>query len=201
MKAAPDILFLASYEKLSQLPRPDRPEYAFAGRSNVGKSSLLNCLARRKSLARTSGTPGKTITFNFYNVDGHWYLVDLPGYGYAKRSVTLRKKWEKNMRAYFLSRENLMCVFLLIDMRIPPQSSDTELMEWMATHHIPFVIIFTKSDKLKKADLKKNLERYKNFLDASWEELPQHIVTSSKKRLGCDEVLGFIEITNLKFEN
>lgn len=194
------VSFLASYAKLSQLPKPNKPEYAFVGRSNVGKSSLLNYLAARKGLAKVSGTPGKTITFNYFNVDDTWYMVDLPGYGYAKRSRTLREEWEKNLRNYLLKRENLMCVFLLIDLRIKPQESDIEMMEWMATHQVPFVIIFTKSDKLKKSEVPVFTASYRKFLKETWEELPMMIITSSEKKIGGEQIIEFIGEANNKFE-
>ncbi|MFI5204461.1 MAG: ribosome biogenesis GTP-binding protein YihA/YsxC [Flavobacteriales bacterium] len=194
------VSFLASYAKLSQLPKPNKPEYAFVGRSNVGKSSLLNYLAARKGIAKVSGTPGKTITFNYFNVDDDWFLVDLPGYGYAKRSRTLREEWEKNLRNYLLKRENLMCVFLLIDIRIKAQKSDVEMMEWMATHNVPFVVVFTKSDKLKKPEVPRNVAAYKKHLQESWEELPKMIITSSEKQTGGEEIIKLIEDTNQKFE-
>jgi GTP-binding protein len=132
-------------------------------------------------------------------VNDSWFLVDLPGYGYAKRSRTLREDWEKNLRQYLLKRENLMCVFLLVDIRIKPQESDIEMMEWMATHQIPFVIVFTKADKLKKAEVPANVAAYRKHLNETWEEIPHMIITSSEKKVGREEIIGFIEETNEKY--
>lgn len=195
-----DLEFLASFGKPTELPKPDRPEYVFAGRSNVGKSSLLNMLARRKKLAHVSNTPGKTQTFNFYSVNKQWYIVDVPGYGYAKRSKTLRETWNKHFRSYLNKRSNLMCVFLLIDMRVPPQEIDIDFMEWMAERQIPFVIVFTKSDKLKPIEKKKALEQYKEKLLSDWEEFPSYLITSSERKIGRMELLSFMETTNVSFD-
>ena len=191
--------FLISSAKVEQCPKPDRPEYAFIGRSNVGKSSLINMLTDRKNLARVSGSPGKTITINHFVVDETWFLVDLPGYGYAKRSKAERAKWEKMIRNYILKRTNLLNVFLLIDLRHPPQSNDLEFMEWLAMSQIPFTILFTKSDKLKTGARQASLTAYRRKLEENWEELPGMIVTSAREGTGRDEVLSFINQTNKIF--
>jgi len=144
-----EAVFITSNSKIDKLPAATLPEYAFVGRSNVGKSSLINMLCARKALAKTSAKPGKTITINHFLIDNAWYLVDLPGYGYAKRSKLARDQWAVLMDAYLLKRTNLVCTFILIDSRLSPQASDLELMEWMAERQLPFVLVFTKSDKLR----------------------------------------------------
>jgi len=188
--------YVTSSAKASQCPKPDRPEYAFIGRSNVGKSSLINMLTGRKKLAKVSGAPGKTITINHFNIDNNWYLVDLPGYGFAKRSKTERAKWEKMIRNYILTRTNLLNIFLLVDIRHEPQKNDLEFMEWLAVSQVPFTIVFTKADKLKANQMEKNLSVYKKRLSEDWEELPQMIVTSAQEKRGKDELLRFIGETN-----
>ncbi len=189
--------FITSSTHEKQCPKPDKPEYAFIGRSNVGKSSLVNMLTNRKKLAKISSSPGKTITMNHFLINGEWYLVDLPGYGYAKRSKTERAKWDKMIHQYLLTRTNLLTVFLLVDLRIEPQKNDLEFMEWMAMSQIPFVITFTKSDKvggpLKTEAL---VEGYKNTLLEKWEEVPPMLVTSSQTALGKEELLDYIAKTN-----
>ena len=192
--------FVTSSVMESQCPKPLLPEYAFIGRSNVGKSMLLNMLTGRRKLAKVSGSPGKTITMNHFLINKSWYLVDLPGYGFAKRSKTERKKWEKMIRHYILTRANLMSLFLLIDLRHEPQSNDLEFMEWLAMSEIPFVITFTKADKLSKVKVDKNLAGYKKVLLEKWEELPPVIVTSSVSGTGRDEILDYIEKTNRVFK-
>ena len=194
--------FVTSSAKWQQCPDPDKPEYAMIGRSNVGKSSLINMLTGRKKLAKISGTPGKTITINHFLINGEWYLVDLPGYGYAKRSKTERLKWEKMIRGYLLNRENMMSVFVLVDARHEPQKNDLEFINWLGMSHIPFVIVFTKADKLSKNHLEQSIARYKKTLLNEWEELPPMIITSSETGLGKDEMLKYIEENNrLYFEN
>ena len=192
--------FVISSTVWSKCPQPDKPEYAMIGRSNVGKSSLINMLTGRKKLAKISGTPGKTITINHFQINGEWYLVDLPGYGYAKRSKTERSKWEKMIKGYILNRVNLMSLFVLVDVRHEPQKNDTEFIEWLGISNIPFVIVFTKADKLTRNQLEGNLAKYKNALLEKWEELPPIIVTSSETALGKDEFLSYIENTNKLFE-
>ena len=191
--------YITSSVKISQCPAPDKPEYAFIGRSNVGKSSLINMLTGRRKLAKVSGSPGKTITINHFLIDKLWYLVDLPGYGYAKRSKSERLKWEKMIRNYILKRTNLLTLFQLIDLRHEPQANDLEFMEWLAVSQIPFTILFTKSDKLSQRERDINLNKYKKRLEQDWEQLPGYIVTSAKKGLGKDDVLDFIETTNKIF--
>ncbi|MEJ2593850.1 MAG: ribosome biogenesis GTP-binding protein YihA/YsxC [bacterium] len=191
--------FLISSAKVEQCPKPDRPEYAFIGRSNVGKSSLINMLAGRKKLAKVSGSPGKTITINHFVMDETWFLVDLPGYGFAKRSKAERARWEKMIRNYILKRTNLLSVFLLIDLRHPPQANDLEFMEWLAMSQIPFTILFTKSDKLKAGERQASLVTYRRKLEENWEELPRMIITSAREGTGREEVLSFINQTNKIF--
>ncbi len=193
--------YITSSVKISQCPAPDKPEYAFIGRSNVGKSSLINMLTGRRKLAKVSGSPGKTITINHFLIDKSWYLVDLPGYGYAKRSKSERIKWEKMIRNYILKRTNLLTLFLLIDLRHEPQKNDLEFMEWLAVSQIPFTILFTKSDKLSLREKDINLNKYKKRLEKDWEQLPNYIVTSAKKGLGKDEIMDYIETTNKIFRN
>ncbi len=192
--------FVASNAKLEQLPASTMPEYAFVGRSNVGKSSLINMICSRKGLAKTSGKPGKTITINHFIINGSWYLVDLPGYGYAKRSKDAREKWSVLMDSYLLNRPNLITTFILIDSRIEPQKSDLQLMEWMGEHALPFVIVFTKSDKLGAVNLEKSVNTYKKQLLLQWEELPPVIVTSSELRKGKEEILDYIDSNNQHFD-
>jgi GTP-binding protein len=185
--------FVSSFVALDKLPKPDMPEYAFIGRSNVGKSSLINMLTNRKSLAKTSVTPGKTQTINHFIINKNWYLVDLPGYGYAKTSKSMRKKWEGFISEYLLKRENLQCTFVLLDSRLEPQKIDIEFMEWLAIKKIPFAMVFTKMDKLKKSEMVTHIERYKRFMLESWEELPMIFLTSSANKMGKEPLLEFID--------
>jgi GTP-binding protein len=191
--------YITSSVRVDQCPEPDKPEYAFIGRSNVGKSSLINMLTGRKKLAKVSGSPGKTITINHFLIDDNWYLVDLPGYGYAKRSKSERAKWEKMIRSYLVKRTNLMSVFLLIDIRHEPQSNDLEFMEWLAVSQIPFTILFTKADKLSRVKADSNIRSYQKRLLNDWESLPGMILTSAVKGNGKDELLNYISHTNLLF--
>jgi len=193
--------YITSSAKVSQCPTPDKPEYAFIGRSNVGKSSLINMLTGRRKLAKVSGSPGKTITINHFLVDNSWYLVDLPGYGYAKRSKSERARWEKLIRHYILQRPNLLTLFLLIDIRHEPQKNDLDFMEWLAVSKIPFLILFTKSDKLSLSDQNKNLKIYLGKLKEKWEELPDYILTSSVKKTGKKTMLDYIGKTNKLFHD
>jgi len=193
--------FITSSTKIEQCPQPDKPEYAFIGRSNVGKSSLINMLTGRRKLVKVSGSPGKTITINHFLINENWYLVDLPGFGYAKRSKSERAKWEKMIRNYILKRTNLLNVFLLVDARHEPQKLDIDFMEWLGASQVPFVIVFTKEDKLKKMQLENNLAAYKKRLLINWEELPRIFVASSKSSLGKDEILDFIDETNQLFSS
>lgn len=185
--------FVASNAKLEQLPATVLPEFAFVGRSNVGKSSLINMLCVRNGLAKTSSKPGKTITINHFIINNAWYLVDLPGYGYAKRSKDARAQWRILMDAYLMKRGNLMSTFILVDSRIEPQKADLELMEWMGERGLPFVIVFTKSDKLGTTKRDQAVAEYKKQLLQKWEELPPYIVSSSELKLGREELLNYIE--------
>ena len=185
--------FLGSFPNETQCPDSPLPEFAFVGRSNVGKSSLINALCGRKTLAKTSATPGKTQSINLFRIDDQWQLADLPGYGYAKISKKIRNQFEQMIRSYLLNRKNLFCAFSLIDIRIPPQKIDLAMIEWMGEHAIPFYIIFTKTDKLKPSELEAQIERFKNTLLQTWEELPFMFASSSKNLTGKDEILTFIE--------
>jgi len=192
--------FIISSTTFTKCPEPNIPEYAFIGRSNVGKSSLINSLTGFKKLAKISGSPGKTITINHFMINNEWYLVDLPGYGYAKRSKTERSKWDKMIKSYILGRENLLTVFVLIDSRHEPQKNDLEFIEWLGISEIPLAIVFTKADKLKRNELERSVSTYKKTLLDKWEELPPYFVTSAVKGgEGNNEVLDFIEKTNLVF--
>jgi GTP-binding protein len=184
--------FSLSAASLKDCPKGNLPEYAFIGRSNVGKSSLINTLLQRNELARTSSTPGKTITMNYFLINEDWYVVDLPGYGYAKRSKTLRSAWEKSLWQYLGSRENLVNLFVLIDSRIPPQESDLNFINQLGEAGIPFSIVYTKLDKLKPAEAESNITTFENALLENWEELPTSFRTSSVSKLGRDEMLKFI---------
>ncbi|MCK9640219.1 MAG: ribosome biogenesis GTP-binding protein YihA/YsxC [Prolixibacteraceae bacterium] len=176
-------------------PETDRPEFAFIGRSNVGKSSLINMLMEKKDLAKTSSEPGKTRLINHFIVNNDWYLVDLPGYGYAKALRSSREQWLKFIRKYILERKNLYCVMVLLDIRVEPQQNDLDFMNWLGENEIPFVMVFTKIDKLGKATVEKNLAAYHEEMFKSWEELPQIFITSAEKGTGRDELLDFIEHT------
>ena len=195
-----DAHFISSNSKIDRLPKDNLPEYAFIGRSNVGKSSLINALVQRRGLAKTSATPGKTIAINHFVVNNQWYLVDLPGYGYAKRSKKAREEWQVMLANYITRRRNLIYTFVLVDSRIEPQNSDIGFMEWLGENQVPFCIVFTKADKLSKAELDRNVEAYKQRLLEDWEELPPIFVTSSETKLGRDEVLDFIEQQNTELE-
>ena len=187
--------FIASYGISSQLPESDRPELSFSGRSNVGKSSLINKLCNRKNLARVSSTPGKTATINFYAVDD-CYFVDLPGYGYARRGQKGKTQIQRIIEDYILEREQMTNLFLLIDSRLDPQTIDLEFMEWLGEHGVPFSIVFTKGDKLKGGRLNTNIQQYLKKLKEQWEELPPYFVTSSENRMGRKELLDYIESIN-----
>ncbi len=193
--------FLCSNTDWKKCPKPNLPEYAFIGRSNVGKSSLINSLTNHKKLAKTSGKPGKTQLINHFIINDSFYLADLPGYGYAKVSKKLREEFQKFTLNYLEKRTNLICLFLLIDLRVKPQKIDTEFMEYCATKEIPFTICFTKSDKLKKAEISTNLENYKSYLLKEWESFPNYFTTSSVNKLGIDEILSFIKEYNLAFKS
>jgi len=180
-------------------PKPNLPEYAFIGRSNVGKSSLINMLTDRKELAKVSGKPGKTQLINHFIINDSWYIADLPGYGYAKVSKKQREKFSNFTLEYLRNRENLMCLFVLIDSRLPPQKIDLEFMEYCGEKEIPFVMCFTKIDKLSSKEKNKNLTHYKKEMLKKWSELPQMLITSASSKFGQDTVLNFIENTNSFF--
>jgi len=191
--------FVVSNSDVAKCPNSKLPEYAFIGRSNVGKSSLINMLTARKSLAKTSGRPGKTQLINHFLINKDWHLVDLPGYGYARVSKSIKKTFQKFITQYFEQREQMLCAFVLIDSRHNPQPIDLEFMQWLGEHGIPFCIIFTKADKLKPNALIRNVEDYKEKMLEIWEEMPVHFITSSTNDLGRDEVLKYIEDLNNQF--
>ncbi|HTF21118.1 MAG TPA: ribosome biogenesis GTP-binding protein YihA/YsxC [Chryseolinea sp.] len=184
--------FVSSFADVAKCPAPDRPEFAFIGRSNVGKSSLINMLTNMRKLAKTSVTPGKTQTINHFLINDTWYLVDLPGYGYASVSKSTREGFGKMIENYVLKRENLYCLFILIDTRLSPQKIDLTFMEWAGSKGVPIALVFTKIDKLKANELQKSLALYKRTLLASWEELPPLFLTSSEKGTGRDELFDFM---------
>ena len=193
--------FVTSSSKISQCPPADRPEFAFIGRSNVGKSSLINMLTGRKKLAKVSSKPGKTQLINHFDVDHTWYLVDLPGYGWAKVSKDDRSKWGEMIHDYLLERENLVNLYVLIDVRHPPQPNDTEFIHWLVEKGLPFSLIFTKTDKLSKNKVQSSIARYRRYLKANWEELPPMIPTSSATGEGKDLVLAHIGSCIALYEN
>lgn len=185
--------FTISSAKLSQCPKDDKMEFAFIGRSNVGKSSLINMLTSHKGLAKTSATPGKTLLINHFLINDEWYIVDLPGYGFAKRSKSVQQGIETMISSYILHREQLANVFLLIDVRHYPQKIDTEFMSWLGKNGIPFSIVFTKADKLTSGKLKQNVDKYLTSLLDTWEQLPPYFITSSEKKQGREPLLDYIE--------
>jgi GTP-binding protein len=185
--------FAGSSTRVHQKPAERLPEFAFIGRSNVGKSSLINMLTGRAHLAKTSATPGKTILINHFLINKEWFLVDLPGYGYAKRGQQQRDELQRMITGYILRREQMMNLFLLIDIRHEPQRIDLEFIEWLGENGIPFSIVFTKADKLSKGKAAGNVKRYLDELSKQWEELPPYFVTSSETRQGREEVLGYID--------
>ena len=188
--------FTLSAPMVSMCPKDNKPEYAFIGRSNVGKSSLINMLTNRKGLAKTSATPGKTLLINHFIINDEWYLVDLPGYGFAKRSKKELQKLEQMISGYILQREQLVNVFLLIDVRLEAQKIDQEFIQWLGDSSVPFAIVFTKADKLSATKVNQNVEAYKKVLSETWEELPPVFITSSDKKTGREEVLNYIEEIN-----
>lgn len=191
-----DAKFIISNSRADMCPKHDHPEYAFIGRSNVGKSSLINMLTGRKALAKTSSTPGKTLLINHFLINNDWYLVDLPGYGYAQRGKSEMSKLKSLIEHYVLEREELTCLFVLIDSRHELQAKDAEFIRLLGENGVPFSIIFTKADKLSKTAAKNNVENICKALSEEWEELPPYFVTSSASGLGKDEVLGFIDDCN-----
>lgn len=188
--------FVISNTDIRKCPQDGKPEYAFIGRSNVGKSSLINMLTNQKKLAMTSATPGKTLLINHYLINGEWYLVDLPGYGYAKRSKSQNQQLEQIISSYVLGREQMTLLFVLIDCRHEPQKIDLEFFQWLGENGVPFSIIFTKADKVTKTTLASNVAAYKTRLLEEWEELPPVFITSSDNGLGREEVLQYINDVN-----
>lgn len=191
--------FVVSNTDHRKCPPPSKPEYAFVGRSNVGKSSLINMLAANCKLAKTSVQPGKTQLINHFEINGEWYLVDLPGYGYARISKKQREKWSKMMKEYLLERENLMCVFVLVDSRIPPQEIDIEFINFLGKNGVPLMVIFTKTDKSKQRETMLNIASFKRRLLQDWEELPQLLLSSSVTGYGRDEILQTIDDMNQNY--
>jgi GTP-binding protein len=188
--------FIISNTQVSKCPQDRLPEYAFIGRSNVGKSSLINMLTKRPKLAMTSSTPGKTLLINHYKINKEWYLVDLPGYGYAQRGKKQIDKITKIIEDYVLEREQMTCLFVLLDIRLSPQKIDLEFIEWLGEHGIPFALIFTKADKLTSGKMKENVREYMKKLSEEWEELPPYFISSSEKRTGRNEILDYIDKIN-----
>jgi GTP-binding protein len=195
-----DVKFIGSFSAEPQCPKSPLPEYAFIGRSNVGKSSLINMLAGRKEIARVSKLPGKTQLLNFFLIDESWHLVDLPGYGYAKISKSKRLEWEKMIDRYLVTRQNLQCAFVLIDSRHPLQQIDLDFINSLGERHIPFVLVYTKTDKLPKTKLPQHINRIKNDLLKHWNYLPQQFVTSAETGFGREELLSYIEELNAEMQ-
>lgn len=193
--------FIKSSTSIKQCPAPLKPEFGFIGRSNVGKSSLINMLTARNKLAKTSGTPGKTRTINHFVINDSWYLADLPGYGYAKVPLKMRNAWIEAVEEYILKRRNLVSLFVLIDSRLTPQNSDLEFMEFLGKNQIPFARVFTKSDKIAKDAAEKVVYEYDIEMLKSWESLPVTFITSAKKGTGRDELLSYIEESINNFSN
>ena len=188
--------FVVSNTNVEQCPKTKLPEYAFIGRSNVGKSSLINMLCNKKKLAKTSSRPGKTQLINHFLINKQWYLVDLPGYGYAKTSKAQKKTFQKFITDYLIKRKELISTFLLIDLRHKPQPLDLKYMNWLGKNLIPFSIIFTKADKLKEVEINEHILKYLNDIRKDWEEIPQHFITSSEKKIGKSELLNYIDEIN-----
>ncbi len=191
-------VFIGSFPSVSKCPVDERPEYAFIGRSNVGKSSVINMLCGQKNVARTSKKPGKTQFLNYFLIDDSWYLVDLPGYGYARISKAKRKEWERMIEGYLIQRDTLQCAFVLIDCNIPPQTLDIEFINWLGERRIPFVIVYTKADRLHERKREENIRRIQESLLEYWNELPQQFITSANLGMGRQEILDFIESVNAK---
>ncbi|MDP2089030.1 MAG: ribosome biogenesis GTP-binding protein YihA/YsxC [Flavobacteriaceae bacterium] len=185
--------FVISNSDVSKCPKDQLPEFAFIGRSNVGKSSLINMLVEQKSLAKTSGKPGKTQLINHFKINNNWFLVDLPGYGYAKVSKTKKAEFQSFIKKYFSAREQLLYGFVLIDSRLEPQQIDLDFMEWLGINQIPFCIVFTKTDKISSVELQKNIAQYKRTLLKTWEEFPPYFETSAETNKGKEDVLNFID--------
>lgn len=192
--------FVVSNTDVTKCPAPTLPEYAFIGRSNVGKSSLINMICERKNMAKTSGKPGKTQLINHFIINDNWYLVDLPGYGYASVSKDKKEDWIAFIQEYILKRENLMCLMVLVDSRLEPQKIDLEFMDWLGENGISFVIVFTKMDKLSKTKTANNIKHYEEEMGKTWDELPQRFYTSAEKGLGKVELLDFVADANKLFK-
>lgn len=188
--------FVISNSRAEMCPKTNLPEYAFIGRSNVGKSSLINMLTQRSKLAMTSSTPGKTLLINHFLVNKEWYLVDLPGYGYAQRGKKMMDKIKKMIEDYVLTREQMTCLFVLVDSRLAPQNNDLRFIEWLGENGVPFAIIFTKADKQSASKTNRNVEQYLTTLKEQWEELPPYFISSAEKKTGRDEILNYIESVN-----
>ena len=193
--------FVVSNTKVDLCPKTNLPEYAFIGRSNVGKSSLINMLCNKKKLAKTSSRPGKTQLINHFLINKKWYLVDLPGYGYARASKTQKKTFQKFIIDYFIKRKELVSAFLLIDLRHNPPPIDMDFLRWLGENFIPFSIVFTKADKINEKDLERKVSDYLLKLKEEWESLPQYFVTSSEKKLGQESILNYIKQTNEDIKN
>lgn len=191
--------FIISNTSVEKCPPADKPEYAFIGRSNVGKSSLINMLAGHKKLAKISGRPGKTQLINHFLFEDTWYLVDLPGYGYAKVSKAKKADWGTMIENYLQQRKSLMCIFVLIDVRLPPQEADMEFMHWLGEKQLPFAMVYTKSDKLSPPKRDKNIAYYKREMLKSWEFMPQYFISSAVENKGREELLNFIHEINKEF--
>ena len=189
-----EAVFVVSNTEIKNCPTDKKPEFAFIGRSNVGKSSLINMLTGKKGLAKTSGTPGKTQLINHFIINDQWYIVDLPGYGYARASKTMRSKWEKFIADYLTKRETLMNIFVLLDARLEPQKIDLEFMNWCGEKGLPFSMVFTKIDKLSSSVLQKNLAKYKKEMLKYWEEMPPVFTSSSTSGFGREQLLNYIEV-------
>ena len=193
--------FVMSNSQVSKCPKDNLPEYAFIGRSNVGKSSLINMLTNHKNLAKTSGRPGKTQLINHFKIDNSWFLVDLPGYGYARVSKETKKVFQQFITKYFEERQQLVCAFVLVDVRHEPQKIDVEFMQWLGEHGIPFAIVFTKADKLKPLAIERNIAAYQQVLLETWEEFPPYFVTSAENKTGKEELTHYIEQINEEIKN
>lgn len=190
-----------SNSQVAKCPKEPLPEYAFIGRSNVGKSSLINMLTNQKNLAKTSARPGKTQLINHFKINDQWFLVDLPGYGYARVSKTTKKTFQKFITNYFEQRKQLVCAFVLVDIRHEPQKIDLEFMQWLGENAVPFAIVFTKADKLKPLAIERNITTYQEILLKSWEAMPPYFITSAENHVGKEELVGYIEDINKTLKN
>ncbi len=193
--------FVMSNSQVAKCPKEPLPEYAFIGRSNVGKSSLINMLTNQKNLAKTSARPGKTQLINHFKINDQWFLVDLPGYGYARVSKTTKKTFQKFITNYFEQRKQLVCAFVLVDIRHEPQKIDLEFMQWLGENAVPFAIVFTKADKLKPLAIERNIATYQKILLKSWEAMPPYFITSAENYVGKEELVGYIEDINKTLKN